>query len=355
MGCGASWLKAAPGELVRKKKLETKSMNVLITGGAGFIGSHLAERCLAEGWRVSVLDDLSTGAMENIAHLKAQPDFSYCINSIFCEPLVAELVDRADAVFHLAEAVGVKLIMDNPVRTIETNVLGTEVVLRSAARKGRPVLVASTSEVYGKRARMPCREEDDLAMGPTPVGRWSYAWSKALDECMAFSYWREKALPVTVARLFNTAGPRQTGRYGMVLPTLVGQALRGEPLTVYGSGEQRRCFGYVEDVVESLVRLMQTPEAVGEVVNIGNDEEVSINELAALVKEITGSPSRVEHVCYEQAYGPGFEDVQRCVPSLEKLERLVDYRPATPLDVIVRRVVDYESARMPRLALPFAV
>jgi UDP-glucose 4-epimerase len=330
-------------------------MNVLITGGAGFIGSHLAERCLAEGWRVSVLDDLSTGAMENIAHLKARPNFSYCINSIFCEPLVAELVDRADAVFHLAAAVGVKLIMGNPVRTLETNVLGTEVVLRCAARKGRPVMVASTSEVYGKSVRMPFREEDDLAIGPATVGRWSYACSKALDECLAFSYWRERALPVTVARLFNTAGPRQTGRYGMVLPTLVGQALRGEPLSVYGSGEQRRCFAYVGDVVESLVRLMQTPEAVGEVVNIGNDEEVSINELAALVKEITGSRSRVGHVSYELAYGPGFEDLQRRVPSLEKLERLVHYRPATPLDTIVRRVVDYEWIRMPKPSLALAV
>jgi UDP-glucose 4-epimerase len=330
-------------------------MNVLITGGAGFIGSHLAERCLVEGWRVSVLDDLSTGAMENIAHLKARPNFSYCINSVFCEPLVAELVDGADVVFHLAAAVGVKLIMGNPVRTIETNVLGTEVVLRCAAGKGRPVMVASTSEVYGKKARVPFREEDDLAIGSTTLGRWSYACSKALDECLAFSYWREQALPVTVARLFNTAGPRQTGRYGMVLPTLVGQALRGEPLTVYGSGEQRRCFGYVGDVVESLVRLMQTPEAVGEVVNVGNDEEVSINELAALVKKITGSRSRVEHVSYERAYGPGFEDLQRRVPSLEKLERLVHYRPSTPLDTIVRRIVDYESVRMPKLALPFAV
>ena len=330
-------------------------MNVLITGGAGFIGSHLAERCLAEGWRVSVLDNLSTGAMENIAHLKARPNFSYCINSVLCEPLVAELVDSADMVFHLAAAVGVKLIMGNPVRTLETNVLGTEVILRCAAGKGKRVMVASTSEVYGKSPRMPFREEDDLAMGPTTLGRWSYACSKALDECLAFSYWREQGLPVTVARLFNTAGPRQTGRYGMVLPTLVGQALRGEPLTVYGSGEQRRCFGYVGDVAESLVRIMQTPEAVGEVINVGSDEEVSINELAALVKKITGSRSIVEHVSYEQAYGPGFEDPQRRVPSLEKLERLVHYRPATALDTIVRRVVDYEWVRMPKRALALAV
>jgi UDP-glucose 4-epimerase len=244
--------------------------------------------------------------------------------------------------------------LGSPVRTIETNVLGTEVVLRCAARKGRPVLLASTSEVYGKSARMPFCERDGLATKTTAVGRWSYAWSNAVEECLAFSYWRERALPVTVARLFNVAGPRQMGRFGMVLPTLVRQALRGEPLTVYGSGEQRRCFGYVGDVVESLVRLMQTAEAVGETVDVGTDEEVSINELAALILDITGSRSRLERVTYEQAYGPGFEDVKRCVPNLEKLERLVHYRPVTSLDNIVRRVVDYEQLRMPENALAVA-
>jgi len=331
-------------------------MNVLITGGAGFIGSHLAERCLAEGWRVAILDDLSTGAFENIAHLKTKPAFSYRIESVFNEPLVGELVDCADLIFHLAAAVGVKLIVDSPVRTIETNVHGTEVVLRCAAKKGKPVMLASTSEVYGKSTRLPFREGDDLVLGPTTIGRWSYAASKALDEWLALAYWRERGLPVTVLRFFNTVGPRQTARYGMVLPTFVRQALRGEPLTIHDTGEQRRCFSYVGDVVEALVRLAQTPAAVGEIVNIGNDREVTINALAALVREITGSPSCLEHKSYAEAYGPGFEDMHRRVPCLEKLESLVHYRPATSLEAIVRRVVDYQWVRrMPKHALAVAV
>ena len=331
-------------------------MNVLITGGAGFIGSHLAERCLAERWRVAVLDDLSTGAFENIAHLRTKPSFSYRIESVFNEPLVGELVDCADMVFHLAAAVGVKLIVDSPVRTIETNVHGTEVVLRCAAKKGKPVMLASTSEVYGKSTRLPFRESDDLVLGPTNIGRWSYAASKALDEWLALAYWRERGLPVTVLRFFNTVGPRQTGRYGMVLPTFVGQALRGEPLTIHETGEQRRCFSYVGDVVEALVRLAQTPAAIGEIVNIGNDREVTINALAALVREITGSPSSLEHKSYEEVYGLGFEDMERRVPCLQKLERLVHYRPATSLEAIVRRVVDYQWVRrMPEQALAVAV
>jgi nucleoside-diphosphate-sugar epimerase len=330
-------------------------MNVLITGGAGFIGSHLAERCLAEGWQVAVLDDLSTGAFENIMHLKARPAFSYRIDSVFEEPLVAEMVDCADIVFHLAAAVGVKLIVDSPVRTIETNVHGTEVVLQCAAKKGKLVVITSTSEVYGKSSHVPFREDDDLVTGPTAIGRWSYADSKALDECLALAYWREKALPVIVARLFNTTGPRQTGRYGMVLPTFVHQALCGQPLTVHGTGEQRRCFTYVGDVTEALVRLVQAPAAVGEVVNVGSDEEVSMNELAALVKHVTGSPSLVKHIPYAEAYGPGFEDMERRVPSLEKLERLVHFRPTTPLETTVRRVVDYEWVRLPKRDLAAAV
>ena len=246
--------------------------------------------------------------------------------------------------------------MHSPVRTIETNVHGTEVVLNCAAKKGKPVMLASTSEVYGKSARLPFRESDDLVLGSTKIGRWSYAVSKALDECLGLAYWTERGLPVTVLRFFNTVGPRQTGRYGMVLPTFVRQALRGEPLTIHETGEQRRCFSYVGDVVEALVRLAQTPAAVGEVVNIGNDREVTINELATLVREITGSPSRVEHVPYDQAYGPGFEDMERRMPCLEKLESLVHYRPATSLEAIVRRVVDYEWVRqMPQRALAVAV
>jgi len=331
-------------------------MNVLITGGAGFIGSHLAERCLAEGWHVAVLDDLSTGAFENIAHLKTKPAFSYRIESVFNEPVVAEMVDSADVIFHLAAAVGVKQIVNNLVSAIRTNVDGAEVVLRYAAKKGKRVMLASTSEVYGKSTRLPFREEDDVVLGSTKIGRWSYAVSKALDECLGLAYWSEQRLPVTVLRFFNTVGPRQTGRYGMVLPTFVRQALRGEPLTIHETGEQRRCFSYVGDVVEALVRLTQTPAAVGEIVNIGNDQEVTINELAALVKKITGSPSCLEYRTYAEAYGPGFEDMERRVPCLEKLKSLVHYRPTTPLDTIVRRVVDHEWVRqMPNRALAVAV
>jgi len=227
--------------------------------------------------------------------------------------------------------------------------------LRRAAKKGKPVLLASTSEVYGKNARQPFREGDDLVLGPTHISRWSYAASKALDEWLALAYWRERCLPVSVLRFFNTVGPRQTGRYGMVLPTFVRQALRGEPLTIHETGEQRRCFSYIGDVVEALIRLAQTPAAVGEVINIGNNQEVTINELAALVKEITGSPSRLEHIPYDQAYGLGFEDMPRRVPCTEKLERLVHYRPVTPLDTIVRRIVDYEWVRLPKRALAAAV
>jgi UDP-glucose 4-epimerase len=330
-------------------------LKVLITGGAGFIGSHLAERCLAEGWQVAVLDDLSTGAFENIARLQTKPTFKYRIESVFNESVVAEMVDCADLVFHLAAAVGVQRIIHNLVSTIKTNVNGTDVVLRCAAKKGRPIMLASTSEVYGKSNRLPFRESDDLVLGPTSVGRWSYAVSKALDECLALAYWSEQGLPVTVLRFFNTVGPRQTGRYGMVLPTFVGQALRGEPLTIHETGDQRRCFSYVGDVVEALVSLAQTPAAVGEIINIGNDQEVSINELAALVRETTGSPSRLEYKTYAEAFGPGFEDMQRRVPCLEKLKGLVHCHPSTSLDIIVRRVVDYEWVRMPKRALTVTV
>jgi len=323
-------------------------MDVLITGGAGFIGSHLAERCIAEGWRVAILDDLSTGGFENVAHLKTRPTFSYRIDSVLHEAVVAEMVDCADVVFHLAAAVGVKLILDSPVSALETNVRGTEIVLRCAANKGKPVMLASTSEVYGKNTCRPLRESDDLLLGSSDVSRWGYAAAKALDECLALGYWRERGLPVIVLRLFNVAGPRQTSRYGMVLPQFVRQALRGDPITIHETGEQRRCFSYVGDVAEALVRLAQTPAAVGQIVNIGNDQEVTINGLAALVREVSGSRSRLEHVPYDQAYGRGFEDISHRVPCLEKLERLVHYRPATPLETIIRRVVDYKWSRMPK-------
>ena len=322
-------------------------MNVLITGGAGFIGSHLAELCLDRGWDVSVIDDLSTGCFENIAHLKNRPGFSYVIDTIFDARLTAELVDCADVVIHLAAAVGVRLIVDSPVHTIETNVHGTEVVLRAVAKKNKPIIIASTSEVYGKNNRVPFHESDNLVLGPTTKGRWSYACSKALDEFLGIAYHNEKGVPVTVVRLFNTVGPRQTGRYGMVLPTFVRQALLNQPITVYGDGSQSRCFSYVKDVVEALARIAVTPGGVGEVFNIGNDKEITIRALAELVKERTGSDSDIIHVPYDQVYGPGFEDMFRRVPCLEKLSQFIGYRPRTPLEEIVDRVAEDMRMRLP--------
>ncbi len=317
-------------------------MKVLITGGAGFIGSHLAERCLREGWSVAVIDDLSTGFLENIAHLKDSPNFTFALGSVLDRPLLTELFDGCNLVYHLAAAVGVRLIVDNPVRTIETNVNGTAAVLAGAGRNHTPVFIASTSEVYGKSTAIPFREDDDLVLGATTKARWSYAASKALDEFLGMAYWNQSGVPVTMLRFFNTVGPRQTGRYGMVLPTFVRQAVRGEPITVFGSGEQRRCFGYVGDVVEALVRLAQTRGVAGEVINIGNDREITINQLAALVREISGSLSPITHLSYEAAYGAGFEDMVRRVPCLAKLERFTGSRPETPIETIVSMVVDHE-------------
>jgi len=316
-------------------------MNVLITGGAGFVGSHLAQLCLDRNWHVAVIDDLSTGSIQNISHLRSNPRFSYHVHTVFNEPLVSELVDDCDVVFHLAAAVGVRLIVDCPVRTLETNVHGTEVVLKAASKKNKRVVLASTSEVYGKNSKVPYREDFDGVLGATTVSRWSYACSKALDEFLAIAYWREKKTPVTVVRLFNTVGPRQTGQYGMVLPTFIQQALRNEPITVFGTGEQTRCFGYVRDVVEALARIAQTPKTVGEVINVGNDEEITINNLASKVKAAAQSDSSIVHIPYEQAYGPGFEDMYRRVPSLAKLERLIGFRPDTGLDQIIRCVIDH--------------
>ena len=326
------------------------ALKILITGGAGFVGSHLAERCLELGWQVSVIDDLSTGAIENIAHLKANRNFSYVIDTIFNKPLVSEMVDRADVVYHLAAAVGVRLIVESPVRTIETNVHGTEIVLQAVARKNKKVIIASTSEVYGKSVKIPFCEDDDLVMGATVRGRWSYACSKALDEFLGLAYFNEKKVPVTVVRLFNTVGPRQTGRYGMVLPTFVRQALLGEPITIYGDGSQSRCFGYVKDVVEAFVRIAQSPNVAGEVVNIGNDSELTINALAETVRLLTNSHSPVVYIPYDKAYGPGFEDMFRRVPSLEKLQRLIGYRPTTTLEEIIHSVIADVRERIPEEA-----
>jgi UDP-glucose 4-epimerase len=317
----------------------------LITGGAGFIGSHLAEALLARGDEVFILDDLSTGSVENVRHLKANRRFHHFFDSIMNKQLLAELVDESDVIFHLAAAVGVRLIVESPVRTIETNVYGTQLVLDAAAKKKKLVFTASTSEVYGKSDKVPFREDADLVLGPTTKGRWSYAASKALDEFLALSYWKERQQPVMIARLFNTVGPRQTGRYGMVLPNFVRQSLDGDPITVFGSGRQSRCFCDVRDTVQAILLLIANDRAVGEVVNIGSTEEISMEGLAAIVKQRTKSKSRITYIPYDQAYEPGFEDMPRRVPSLEKLERLTAFRPSTPLSEIVDRVARYFRER----------
>jgi UDP-glucose 4-epimerase len=318
-----------------------KFMTSLITGGAGFIGSHLLEALVARGERVIVLDDLSTGSVNNICHLRSNPAVQCYFESMMDRNLLCELVDEADVVYHLAAAVGVRRIIESPVRTIETNVKGTELVLECAAKKKKPVFIASTSEVYGKNGHAAFREDDDIVLGPSSKSRWSYATSKLLDEFLALAYWKEKSVPVVIGRLFNTVGPRQTGRYGMVLPTFVRQALDGTPITVYGDGQQTRCFGYVGDVVESIVRLLSCPAAFGEVVNIGNDEEISIQALANLIKERTQSASPIQFLSYDEAYAPGFEDMQRRVPSVDKLASLIGFRPTTGLTIIIDKVIEY--------------
>lgn len=316
-------------------------MRYLITGGAGFIGSHLAERLLDRGDHVVLLDNLSTGSVENIRHLKSNERMQHHFDDIENRQLVAELVDDADIVVHLAAAVGVKLIVESPVRTIETNVNGTQMILEAACKKRKLVLTASTSEVYGKNTNVPFHEDADLVLGATTKGRWSYAASKALDEFLALSYWKEKRLPVIVVRLFNTVGPRQTGRYGMVLPNFVKSALDLAPIQVYGNGKQSRCFCDVRDTVESLIRLMDTEKSIGEVVNVGNTEEVSIEALAKLVKQRTASSSAIEFIPYDKAYEPGFEDMMRRVPNVDKLHSLTGFRPQTSLNEIVDRVTAF--------------
>ena len=316
-------------------------MIALITGGAGFVGSHLAERLLADGHEVLVLDNLSTGSIDNISHLKSHPRFSYVVDSVTNEPLLAEMIDRSDVVFHLAAAVGVKLIVEQPVHTLETNVHGTEVVLKHANKKKKLVFIASTSEVYGKSTDVPFRETADLVLGPTSKHRWAYACSKLIDEFLALAYWKEKKLPVVIVRLFNTVGPRQTGQYGMVLPTFVRQALAGQPITVFGDGLQSRSFTYVGDVVDALLRLAHEPRAVGDVFNIGSTGEVTIGELAERVKKMTNSASPIEKVPYDVAYEAGFEDMPRRVPDITKIQSLVGFAPKMGLDDIIRSVVEH--------------
>ena len=320
-------------------------MKVLITGGAGFIGSHLAERLLADGHEVLVLDNLSTGSIENISHLKPHSRFSYTIDSVTNESLLAEMIDASDVVFHLAAAVGVKLIVEQPVHTIETNVHGTEVVLKHANKKKKLVFIASTSEVYGKSTSVPFREGADLVLGPSSKHRWAYACSKLIDEFLALAYWKERKLPIVIVRLFNTVGPRQTGQYGMVLPTFVRQALAGHPITVFGDGTQSRSFTYVGDVVDALVKLTCEPRAVGEVFNIGSTGEVAIGALAERVKALTNSRSPIQHIPYDQAYEAGFEDMPRRVPDISKLRDLIGYEPKLGLDDIIRSVVAHVTRR----------
>lgn len=321
-------------------------MRVLITGGAGFIGSHLAEQYLEQGDEVYIIDDLSTGSIENIRHLKHHPNFHYYIESISQQYLTAELIDLCDVIFHLAAAVGVRLIVESPVKTIETNVRGTEIVLTLAAKKRKRVLIASTSEVYGKRDHVPFREDDDLVMGPTSKSRWSYACSKAIDEFLAIAYWKEKRVPTVIARLFNTVGPRQTGRYGMVIPNFIEQALHGCDITVFGDGQQTRCFTHVSDTVRALMKLIEHPDAVGQVFNIGSDREITILELAERIKYLTGSDSRIVLIPYDQAYEQGFEDMRRRVPDLSKIRALIGYAPTFSLDEILISVIEYQRMRM---------
>jgi UDP-glucose 4-epimerase len=314
-------------------------MRFLVTGGAGFIGSHLSDLLVEHDHAVHVLDDLSTGAIENIRHLKQHPRFEYTIDSAENDAVVAELIDEADVVVHLAAAVGVTLVVDSPVRAIETNVHCTEVVLAHANKKKKPVLIASTSEVYGKSQALPFREDGDMQMGATDKGRWAYACSKAIDEFLAIAYWREHALPTTVVRLFNTVGPRQTGCYGMVVPRLVGQALAGEPLTVYGDGQQTRCFCHVADVVQALFSLATDERAYGNVFNVGASTEISILDLAHLIIDVTGSGSGISLIPYDEAYGEGFEDMYRRVPDTTKVRELIDWHPTRTLQDVVQDVV----------------
>jgi UDP-glucose 4-epimerase len=317
----------------------------LITGGAGFIGCHLSEALLDRGWTVGVVDDLSTGSIENISHLKGHPHFSYVLDSVMNRSLMLEQVDRADVIFHLAAAVGVRLIVEKPVYTIETNIKATELILELAARKQKPLLLASTSEVYGKLDKPRFSEDDDLILGPTSRARWCYAASKIIDEFLARAYYKEKGLPTVVVRLFNTIGPRQTGQYGMVVPRFVRLSLAGEPIPVYGDGTQRRSFTWVGDVIGAMLALIEHPKAYGEVFNIGHTKEISIYDLAALVKRMTGSPSKIILVPYEEAYEAGFEDMPRRVPNISKIQHLIGYRPVLDLPEMLERVIAYERDR----------
>lgn len=323
-------------------------MNVLITGGAGFIGSHLVELLLSNGYRVTAMDDLSTGSLENVFHLIQNPQFQFVRETILNTQVLDRLSSQADIIIHLAAAVGVKLIIENPVHTISTNIMGTEAVLSTANRYGCKVMIASSSEVYGKGTRVPFREDDDCLIGPTIHNRWAYATSKAVDEFLGLAYFQQYNLPVIIMRLFNTVGPRQTGRYGMVVPRFIRQALRNESVTVYGDGTQSRCFADVIDITIAVKRLMEIPEAVGQVFNIGGTEETTIKDLANRVIQLTGSNSKIKYVPYDQAYSPGFEDMKRRVPSIDKISSVIEFFPNRTLDEILARVIDFEKEQLSR-------
>ncbi len=316
-------------------------MRHLVTGGAGFIGSHLVEALLRRGDEVVVLDNLSTGSLANLKHLTGHPGLVFLEESVLNRPVVERLVDRADRVFHLAAAVGVRYVVENPLKSLLTNIHGAEYVLEAASRDRKPVILFSTSEVYGKSDDVPFREDSDRVMGPTGVSRWGYASSKAVDEFLAFAYHRERDLPVVIVRCFNTCGPRQTGRYGMVIPSMIQRACAGRPIEVFGDGEQTRCFSYVGDVVRGVMLLADCTDAHGEVFNIGTDEEVSINELARRVREKCGSSSPIVHIPYEEIYGHSFEDMRRRVPDLSKIHEFVGYRPEVGLDELLQRTIEY--------------
>lgn len=316
-------------------------MKFLITGGAGFIGSHLSDVLIENGESVTIIDDLSSGSIENIKQLKTNPKFTYVLDTIMNRSVLMELVDEADIIFHLAAAVGVKMIVESPVKTIETNIHGTELVLQCAAKKKKPVIVASSSEVYGKNSKVPFSEGDDLVLGATTKSRWSYGCSKAIDEYLALAYWKEKKLPIIIARFFNTVGPRQTGRYGMVVPRFINQALKNEPITVYGDGRQTRCFAHVKDIVTALIELSNNSKTVGEIFNIGMDEEISIEELAKKIKIMTDSSSEIRYVSYDDAYEAGFEDMARRVPCLKKIRKYINYQPKFSLEDILADTIEY--------------
>ncbi len=320
-------------------------MKVLITGGAGFIGSHLAEGYLTNGDEVFVIDDLSTGSLDNIKHINDDNKFGYVIDTIMNYKRMSELIEGSDVIVHLAAAVGVKHVIENPLTSLETNIKGTEIVLELANRFRKKVFIASTSEVYGKHTHAPLKETDNVIYGPSTIGRWSYAASKLLDEFMALAYWKTKRLPVIIARFFNTVGPRQTGRYGMVIPRFVQQALRDEPITVYGDGKQTRTFTYVKDVIKFIIALINSPDAIGEVINIGGTEEISIKDLADRIKYLTGSKSEIRYIPYEEAYEKDFEDMQRRVPDITKMEKIIGLRPTTGLEAILNNVIEYYRLR----------